>query len=444
MTKINWVGNTIARRFAITIFLAALFTVGLNYVYDTIAGKWGLPLPPFDQISLQDQIKTLINVIEAAPQQLRPKLAGATDIKEMQVIWYADSAHIPTLLGHAKRFAESTELTTRLQGNRTRTISFFESGFGLAEDTYFITVELNDKSWLVFKVLHGNWGLESAKRITIAFVFLMLSIITMSLIAAHAVAKPIHRFVEAVRRFGANPLGPSIEEIGTQELRFVIRAFNEMQAQIQKFVADRTAMLTAISHDLRTPLTRMRLRGEFIDDAEQQSKLFHDVDEMQSMIDSALEFFRDDARTEETTSFDLAELLNTIKDHYTDQGIDILYQGPHHYVYSGRPMNLKRAFTNLIDNAIKYGTPPKIELTSLEKSISVTIKDHGPGIPEEYLENVFKPFYRLEGSRNRNTGGVGLGLTIVKSIINNHGGNLVLRNGAEGGLEAVITLPALN
>jgi len=444
MKNLTWLGNTIARRFAITIFFAALVTVGLNYLYDTMAGKWGLPLPPFEQISLQDQIRTLINVMEAAPPQLRPKLAGATGIKEMQVIWYADSANIPTLLGHAKRFTESSEFTARLKGNNTKNMSFFESDCGLAENTYFITVELDDKSWLVFKVLHGDWGLESAKRITIAFALLMLSIITMSLIAAHTVAKPIQRFAESVRRFGANPLAPSIKETGPQELRFVIRAFNEMQGQIQKFIADRTAMLTAISHDLRTPLTRMRLRGEFIDDAEQQSKLFRDVDEMQAMIDSALDFFRDDAKLEETTAFDLSELLRTIKDQYADQGIEIHYQGPSHCVYAGRPMALKRAFTNLIDNSIKYATPPEIELECGEKVISVSVKDNGQGIPQENLEEVFKPFYRVEGSRNRNTGGVGLGLTVVQTIVRSHGGDIALSNRTDGGLEAIITLPVSN
>jgi len=269
----------------------------------------------------------------------------------------------------------------------------------------------------------------------------MFSIITLSLVAARQLAKPIKQFSEAVRRFGTNTRAPQMSEAGPQELRVAIRAFNAMQTQIQKFVADRTSMLMAISHDLRTPLTRMRLRGEFIEDTELQTKLFRDVDEMHAMIDAALDFFRDDAETEQSTQFDLSELLRTMRDDYTDQGIDIPYYGPEHQVYFGRPMGLKRVFTNLIDNTVKYGMQSEIELACLEKSISVAIKDRGPGIPQEFIQQVFTPFYRLEGSRSRKTGGVGLGLTVVRTVVHCHGGDIVLRNRDGGGLEAVITLP---
>jgi signal transduction histidine kinase len=200
-------------------------------------------------------------------------------------------------------------------------------------------------------------------------------------------------------------------------------------------------MLAAISHDLRTPRTKMRLRGEFIDDDEQRARLFRDVDEMQAMIDEALAFFRDDFQQEETTTFDLPELLRTIADDYDDQGFEITYSGADHVAYRGRPFALRRAFTNLVDNAVKYGRAPELELRCSEQECVVMVRDRGPGIPPEAAEKVFAPFYRLEPSRNRTTGGVGLGLTSAQAVIRGHGGEISIRNRQSGGLEVKVTLP---
>jgi signal transduction histidine kinase len=158
------------------------------------------------------------------------------------------------------------------------------------------------------------------------------------------------------------------------------------------------------------------------------------------MVDGALSFFRGDTDEEAVTSFDLPGVLQTIANDYADKNIDIAYAGPSHAVYRGRPFALKRAFTNLIDNAVKYGTLPTIELTCQEKTITIMVRDQGPGIPTEALGHVFSPFYRLESSRNRTTGGVGLGLTAALAIIREHGGDVVLSNLPAGGLGAFVTL----
>ena len=186
----------------------------------------------------------------------------------------------------------------------------------------------------------------------------------------------------------------------------------------------------------------MRLRGEYVADETQRDRLFRDVDEMQSMIDGALAFFRGGG-DEESRAFDLSDLLQSIADDYADQGIEIGYSGPMQVVFFGRPLALKRAFTNLIDNAVKYGTPPQIELVCRTTELVVTIRDHGPGIPAGELESVLKPFYRVERSRNRTTGGVGLGLATVQTIVRGHCGRVALRNHPEGGLIAAITLPRI-
>jgi signal transduction histidine kinase len=282
-----------------------------------------------------------------------------------------------------------------------------------------------------------------ANRWAVWLCFLAASITIVAVFAARRFSRPIERLAAAVRQFALNPRAPPITETGPRELQQVIKTFNAMQAQIQKFVAYRTMMLAAISHDLRTPLTRMRLRGEFIEDQEQQARLFRDVDEMQNMVDEALAFFRDDAIAEDTTSFDLPHVLLTIANDYADQGIDIAYSGPAHAVYRGRPLTLKRALTNLIDNAVKYGKTPEIELSCEETALAVAVRDRGPGIPPDDLDEVFRPYFRVDKSRSRSTGGVGLGLTVAQAIVQGHGGEIILKNRPEGGLEARIVLPVL-
>jgi signal transduction histidine kinase len=159
------------------------------------------------------------------------------------------------------------------------------------------------------------------------------------------------------------------------------------------------------------------------------------------MVDSALAFFRDDFQGEATTAFDFPEMLRTIADDYNDQGSEITYNGAEHVVFRGRPLALKRAFTNLVDNAVKYGRAPELECGFSEERIVVVVRDSGPGIPPEAAEQVFAPFYRLERSRNRATGGVGLGLTSARAVLRGHGGDISLRNRPNGGLEVEVTLP---
>jgi two-component system osmolarity sensor histidine kinase EnvZ len=200
-------------------------------------------------------------------------------------------------------------------------------------------------------------------------------------------------------------------------------------------------MLAAISHDLRAPLTRMRLRSEFMEDLEQQRKMVRDIEEMQTMINAALGFFRDESHGEHNTAFDLSELLQTIVDDFRDQDIVVDFSGPAHLVYDGRPLGIKRVIVNLLENAVKYGQKPGVELMSDGRMVCIEVSDQGPGIPESALERVFDPFYRLETSRNRDTGGVGLGLSAARAIVREQGGELTLRNRSGAGLVARVELP---
>jgi signal transduction histidine kinase len=448
--------DSIACRFALTVVLAVVVTWSFVGLFNVFGGVWAQP--SLERSGLLEQAANMVRIIEAAPPSIREQLASAATTRAIRVGWYAAASPVSMVLEQIsdQPAEQSRTVLETLLGDSRRTMRILRpNGSGDAlmstpefreehakySHIYGLAVQHSDGSWLVFTTPERLWGLPWQERWAIWVLFLTVSTGIVSTIATRQLVRPIKQFAEAIRLFGTNPHAPAIAETGPREFTSVIAAFNEMQAQIQKFVAYRTAMLAAISHDLRTPLTRIRLRGELIEDEVQQARLFRDVDELQAMVDGALAFFRGDADEEAMTSFDLPRVLQTIANDYADQGIEIGYAGPSHAVYRGRPFALKRAFANLIENAVKYGTPPTIELTCREKTITVMVRDQGPGIPNEALERVFSPFYRLETSRNRTTGGVGLGLTAALAIIRGHGGDIILSNLPAGGLEALVTLP---
>ncbi|WP_414532662.1 sensor histidine kinase [Magnetospirillum fulvum] len=200
-------------------------------------------------------------------------------------------------------------------------------------------------------------------------------------------------------------------------------------------------MLAAISHDLKTPITRLRLRAEFIEDDEQRAKMLADLAEMEQMIASTLAFARDDAASEPRQRLDLAAMVQGMLEDMEDMDIACSYTGPDSLVIAARPVALKRAIANLLDNAVKYGGRAGVGLASGGGEIRLTIDDDGPGIPEDSRERVFAPFFRLESSRSRDTGGTGLGLAVARAAIRAHGGDITLANRPEGGLRVTLTLP---
>ena len=259
--------------------------------------------------------------------------------------------------------------------------------------------------------------------------------------AVRRATMPVSLFASAAERLGMSLNADPLAETGTGEVRRAARAFNTMQSRLQRFVQDRTQMLAAISHDLRTPITRMRLRAEFIDDDQQRDKMLSDLDDMEAMIKSTLAFARDDAANEPAAISDVAALVARIVSDETEAGSQVSYDGPGSLDLFVRPLGLKRALTNLVENAIKYGERADVKLTRLEDMVEILIEDKGPGIPDDQKEQVFTPFYRLETSRSRDTGGTGLGMTIARNAIRSMGGDIELINRTEGGLRTRVTLP---
>ena len=307
-----------------------------------------------------------------------------------------------------------------------------------------VSVRLNDGSWLnLVAALDG--GAESIMRTRFAFGFLasVLVVAVMAVWAIRRAARPFTRFAAAAERLGVDVDAPPLTERGPLEVRRAAHAFNTMQTRLRRYIEDRTQMLAAISHDLRTPITRMRLRAEFIDDDGERDKMLADLAEMEQMIAATLAFARDDATREARRPMNLAALLQGLVDDATAGGAAATYHGPESLVIQARPSSLKRAFANLVDNAVKYAGGVEVGLrVAPDGGLLVTVDDRGPGLPEEELERVFAPFYRVERSRNRETGGTGLGLSVVRNVTRAHGGDVVLANRSGGGLRASLSLPS--
>jgi hypothetical protein len=268
----------------------------------------------------------------------------------------------------------------------------------------------------------------------------------MTLWAVRRLTGPVRILAEAAEALGRDVNAPPLPENGPTEVAVAAVAFNTMAARIRRFVQDRTELLTAIGHDLRTPITRLKLRAEFMEDDEQRGKMLSDLEELEAMVSATLAFGRDARATEPVTSLDLVELLRTILDEAGDEHPEIVdklrYEGPPHLTVRARSLSLKRALVNLIGNAVNYGGSALVRLSSpVDRTVTVEIEDDGPGIAPGELDRVFEPFHRGEPSRNRETGGVGLGLPIARNILRAHGGDVVIANRPAGGVRATVTIP---
>lgn len=278
-----------------------------------------------------------------------------------------------------------------------------------------------------------------------ALVSMLLAVAAILLVVAltvRRITRPLTALSAAAERLGRGEEVTALEETGPAELRRTTAAFNAMQERLTRFVRDRTAMLAAIGHDLRTPITALRLRAELVEDEETRERLLAIIAEMQEMTEATLAFARQEAQREETRPVDLSALVGSLCDDLAEMGRDVAFTGPDRLPYSCRPVALRRALRNLVDNAVTYGMRARVALAATGDGVTVTVDDDGPGIPEADLERVFGPFVRLEASRSRETGGVGLGMAIARSIVRAHGGDITLANRPEGGLRATITLPA--
>jgi signal transduction histidine kinase len=257
---------------------------------------------------------------------------------------------------------------------------------------------------------------------------------------ARRIAAPISAFARAAERLGRDPDAPPLDIGGSTEVSAAAAAFNLMQERLKRYVSYRTTMIGAIAHDLRTPLTRLRFRIEAAPD-ELKTKLAADLDEMEAMVASTLAFVQDATRPVERTKLEVSSLVETVMDEAAETGADAAVERAERAVIDGDPVALKRLVTNLVDNALKFGSTARGRVFPEEGMAIFEVDDNGPGVPEAEIERAFEPFQRLEASRSRETGGAGLGLAVVRAIARGHGGEVTLHNRAAGGLTARVSLP---
>ncbi|MEX0753095.1 MAG: ATP-binding protein [Xanthobacteraceae bacterium] len=313
-------------------------------------------------------------------------------------------------------------------------------GFGMFRDLQ-VAVPLPDGQWLSFATALPESGPGFSRQFLVSMAIMAIIILAVSVWAVRRVTAPLASLSTAAERLGNDLNAPPVPETGTIETQQASRAFNAMQARLRSLIENRTRMLAAISHDLRTPLTLLRLRAENVENAPEREKMLATIAEMNSMVGATLQFARDDAKTELRRPTDIAALVQSVVDDMADAGLPAAMEPAASIVLECRPNALKRAIRNLIDNAVKHGKSAKVAIHVEPNSIEITIDDAGPGIPEHELARVFQPFYRVDASRSPETGGIGLGLAIALSIVQAQGGELKLVNRAAGGLRASVILP---
>jgi signal transduction histidine kinase len=304
-----------------------------------------------------------------------------------------------------------------------------------------VAVELGNGQWLSFATTLPDTGLAVSWNFFLAMAVMAVIVLAISAWAVRRVTAPLSLLAGAAERLGKDVGTDPLPELGTTEMRRASRAFNQMQERLRRFVENRTRMLAAISHDLRTPLTLLRLRAEGVESTEERDRMLATIAEMDAMIGATLAYARDEAETEPRRRNDVAALLASIVDDMADAGLPVAMEPSPPVILECRPAALKRALANLLDNAVKYGTRARAAVRMMGNEVEIAIDDDGPGIPEPELAKVTQPFYRLDESRSRDTGGIGLGLAIAMSIIQAHGGELTLSNRTQGGLRARVVLP---
>jgi signal transduction histidine kinase len=300
-------------------------------------------------------------------------------------------------------------------------------------------MRLADGSWLYFGMRHGGgkWTFTLG-RVGLALIPVLALLIVGGLLIRRTLA-PLRDLTKATERIGLSD-EVTVEEGGSNDVRNLIRAFNAMQTRIHRLITERTETLAAVGHDLRTPLARLRLRLESLPENEARDAIEGDLEEMGEMIDSLLAFLGGEKNAEPPVRTDLAVMVATVVDAFQDHGKPVDYAGPDHLEMVLRSLPLRRAIVNLIENALHYGGRARVMLERKDTEVLIRVDDDGPGIPSDKLDDVLKPFHRLDEARQRNTGGLGLGLAIVARAVEQEGGQLILANRPEGGLRVEICL----
>lgn len=402
--------------------------------------------------ALAEQIVAIRQAVAGQPPERREAEAHALSGPTIEAHWDT----VPTVRASAPGLRSPTDdgLEARLLGVLSatgaaapefRTAYEGEAAAGGGGHLALASVALPDGSWLNVRAARfavvGGHGAGFWPSLSV----MAVGIVLVSVFVVRSLTAPLRDLAAAADAMDPNGGGADLPEGGPAEVRHTAAAFNRMRARIRRMFEEQTRALAAMSHDLMSPIARLKLRVDALDDPELRRRFARDLAEMEAMARATLDFLRGEAETEAPRRFDLAATLRTICDDLADRGAAVAYEGPDQLATEGRHLALKRAFANLVENAVRHGgSAARVALRPAGpgREIVVEVEDEGPGIPEAELGRVCEPFYRVDKARGRDTGGSGLGLAVAKAAVERHGGRLVLRNRSGGGLSAVVTLPA--
>ena len=333
-------------------------------------------------------------------------------------------------------FRKALARASAAQGNRPRSTNLVNM---VPPVCRLMTVTLTDGTAIKFSMDTPWVQRERGRLVNPPFlIMLALAIVILAYVVARIASAPLKSLSKAAAELGRDLDRAPVDVTGPAEVRGAAEAFNAMQKRLQQHVSERTNMLAAITHDLQTPLTRLRLRLEKVEDETLREKLIADLAAMKALIDEGLELARSAETSEPRVMLDLDSALESLVEDAVDAGGDAKFTQGSQAVMMLRPLAISRLFSNLIDNALKHGGSAEVSASNVAGEVSVRVRDRGPGVPEDMLEKVLEPFVRVEDSRSRQTGGAGLGLTIARALAEKNGATLTLRNHPEGGLEALV------
>lgn len=421
-----------------------------------------------EAVDVAERIAGVINLLQRLPDEWREDVVRGSDNRNFRVTLSSEAVAVgigqrddltdevtqflhaelvqwpaEKLLVSFERAASSKQRTaSETTGEPNPSTKAQPTQGGKLYDYLYVSTQLKDGRWLNFV-----GAIPGAKDIWpgalggyILSVAIGVGLLTIWLVSR--VTAPLSTFAAAADRLGKNLRAEPLPETGPTEVVQASRAFNEMQKSLQRLIESRTQMFAAISHDLRTPVTLLRLRGELMADGEERTKVLDTLDEMESMIASSLEFAKGTFHDEPRRRVDVSALMASICDDMTDAGATIEFDPPDQILFPCRRIALKRAFTNLISNAVEYGGVARVQIETQPGGVEVIVDDDGPGIPEDQLDRIFMPFYRIDASRSSSGGGVGLGLSIAQAIVRSHGGTIHPKNRAGAGLRMRVWLPS--
>jgi signal transduction histidine kinase len=389
-------------------------------------------------IRIADQIVALRRSLAAAPLDQREEVAHALSGGAIDAHWGREA--MAAVRGHGDASAERlvAEVRALMPDLAPQDVLV---GAGPDPHLSLVAVRLPDGSWLNVRLFASVPQAAGGHGSLLSTTLMAAGVLLLSLAIAAWLTRPLRAMARTVAGLPPDAARVHLPETGPREVRELAHAFNGMQARIAGLVERRTQALAAVSHDLRTPMTRLRFRLEDVSDPALRDAVAEDVAEMEQMVEATLSYLRGEASEEPVRPLDLVALVETIVDDARDRGLRADFASPPRLVVTGRLLSLKRMVSNLVENALTYGGSAHVTLQDNETTAVVTVRDEGPGIPEDQFATVLEPFVRLEASRSRSTGGVGLGLTIARSVAHAHGGTLTLANAPGGGLIATVRLP---